>query len=948
MRSLILILLLATATHAAGKGREAGDLILPPISAAKAESDSEPRQYAVPMKVAATPSSHGRWESLDDGGRRWLLTVTVPGATDVNLGFDRFELPPGASLTVLSPAHRMHRGPFGPEHNRPHGERWLAPLPGEEVVLQLDVPAGASAWDLRLGHVGAGFRDLFRLRPAGAAAKQLACNLDVVCSEGDAWRDEIRSTGIYSVGGGFLCTGTMIMDVPGTFTPWFITARHCGLTAALAPSVVVLWNFESAACGDLGGGPLTDTQSGATLRALEPQVDVILLELDDRPDPSFNVFYSGWDATGATPAASTGISHSNREEKTLNFNVDPLVSTPSCISAFSPPDTHWTVGDFEQGMAEAGSSGSGLWDPGSGDPYAPGDKRLVGFLSGGIPGCVGSNPGNGFFCYGKFSVAWDRGASAASRLVDWLDPDATGTRSVAGSDIDYDPPALTAILRSAPTSAVTNRDALVFEVRFSEGVNGVDAADFEVTGTTGLISSITANDERSFLVEVSGGDLAGLDGSVSLTVAPGVSIADPAGNPLSPAAPTISEAYTVQQFVAAPDRYVVFEGDLLGVAAAGGVLANDTSAEPPARRVLSFAAGLLPGAAADLPDGGRLILQEDGAFSFDTQRDFEGLAAEESSVVTVTYRATDGDAEAEAAIEIEVFGRDDVLLAQPDFLTVREDGVLMGNVLEDNGAGPDSGGEADEVLTVTSVGESEADGIGGAVLLEADGTLRFTPPPDAFGTARFSYEVTDGFLQATGEVVVEVQPVNDPPSFTADGLIGRTALSPRVQTLPGWATGIDPGVGEAQSLRFDTTVVADPGGVLAAVAVAAEGTLTFELTGAIGQALVEVVLIDDGGTAAGGLDRSPAFELRIGVTPAPQIDLVVAIDDDREQVGVTGTLRYHASIENRGPDDAPGAILTVDVSPLVRTTAVACEAMGGAVCPDDVTAGAAVDLPAGG
>ncbi|MEM9304925.1 MAG: hypothetical protein AAGE01_22630, partial [Pseudomonadota bacterium] len=152
----------------------------------------------------------------------------------------------------------------------------------------------------------------------------------------------------------------------------------------------------------------------------------------------------------------------------------------------------------------------------------------------------------------------------------------------------------------------------------------------------------------------------------------------------------------------------------------------------------------------------------------------------------------------------------------------------------------------------------------------------------------------------------------------------------------------------AQSLRFDTTVVADPGGVLAAVAVAAEGTLTFELTGAIGQALVEVVLIDDGGTAAGGLDRSPAFELRIEVTPAPQIDLAVAIDDDREQVGVNGMLRYHASIENRGPDDAPAAILTVDVSPLVRTTAAACEAMGGTVCPDDITAGGAVDLPAGG
>jgi hypothetical protein len=36
-------------------------------------------------------------------------------------------------------------------------------------------------------------------------------------------------------------------------------------------------------------------------------------------------------------------------------------------------------------------------------------------------------------CYGKFSVAWN-GASAATRLRDWLDPANTGTTSLQGGD----------------------------------------------------------------------------------------------------------------------------------------------------------------------------------------------------------------------------------------------------------------------------------------------------------------------------------------------------------------------------------------------------------------------------------------------------------------------------------------------------------------------------------
>jgi len=129
---------------------------------------------------------------------------------------------------------------------------------------------------------------------------------------------------MYSLGGSYFCSGTIIMDVPGNFRPWWITANHCGITAGNAASLVVLWNFESAVCGDLSGGVASDIQTGgATWRAARVDADFTLLELTSAPNPAFGVFYSGWDATGVAPQSSMGIHHPSNEKK-------PCLSTMTC------------------------------------------------------------------------------------------------------------------------------------------------------------------------------------------------------------------------------------------------------------------------------------------------------------------------------------------------------------------------------------------------------------------------------------------------------------------------------------------------------------------------------------------------------------------------------------------------------------------------------------------
>src|SRR5262249_10358197 len=147
-----------------------------------------------------------------------------------------------------------------------------------------------------------------------------------VCPIAAAWTNEIRSVAVYSINGSFVCSGTLIADAPHDFRNFFLTANHCGLTPGDAPSVVVYWNYQSPTCGTHGPGSLAQNQSGAIFRAAKFDVDFALIELDDVPDASFDVFYSGWDRSGTAPAGCVGIHHPDTDVKAISFSFNPLTT----------------------------------------------------------------------------------------------------------------------------------------------------------------------------------------------------------------------------------------------------------------------------------------------------------------------------------------------------------------------------------------------------------------------------------------------------------------------------------------------------------------------------------------------------------------------------------------------------------------------------------------------
>ncbi|MBE5316080.1 MAG: proprotein convertase P-domain-containing protein [Xanthomonadales bacterium] len=129
--------------------------------------------------------------------------------------------------------------------------------------------------------------------------------------------------------------------------------------------------------------------------------------------------------------------------------------------------------DWDQGTTEGGSSGSGLWDQ---------NKRLVGQLHGGSAAC-----GNDLSdYYGRLSVSWNGGGSAATRLRDWLDPSGSGQTAIGGyrSGSTPPPPPSVALSNGVPVTGLAG--AANAELRYTLSVpTGATNLRFVTSGGTG-------------------------------------------------------------------------------------------------------------------------------------------------------------------------------------------------------------------------------------------------------------------------------------------------------------------------------------------------------------------------------------------------------------------------------------------------------------------------------
>ncbi len=440
---------------------------------AQRDADDLPYRFALPVEVALNPTNSGTWERLPDGRFLWRLRLASPGVLSLNLGFTLLDLPTSARLLVYPADDPTGAQRCDNEDNGGHNQLWTPVFLTEELVVELLVAESErSLVALELGSIGRGYR----LFGAEESSKSGACNVDVICPEGDNWRDEIDTVGLVQRNGSIVCTGFMINNTAADGRPLFMTADHCNVTASAAPTLVVYWNYQSPTCGEQGGGQLTQTSSGSTLLATAVNSDFTLVELDQVPAPEFGVKYAGWSREDAAPVGVVCIHQPRGDEKSISFEDDATSITSYLQNDVPGNGTHLRVTDWDLGTTEGGSSGSPLFNL---------NHRVIGQLHGGQAAC-----GNDFSdWYGRFAISWTGGGTPATRLSDHLDPSGTGALT---TDL-YIPPQFQVLpFESAMSVGVQGGPFVPEEFEFTVANRGTVPVNFEVTASESWLMANTS------------------------------------------------------------------------------------------------------------------------------------------------------------------------------------------------------------------------------------------------------------------------------------------------------------------------------------------------------------------------------------------------------------------------------------------------------------------------
>ncbi len=170
--------------------------------------------------------------------------------------------------------------------------------------------------------------------------------------------------------------------------------------------------------------------------------------------------------------------------------------------------------------------------------------------------------------------------------------------------------------------------------------------------------------------------------------------------------------------------------------------------------------------------------------------------------------------------------------------------------------------------------------------IDATGKLTYTSAPEAYGSATVTVQLHDNGGTVNGGVdasaaqtfTITVNPVNHAPGFTK-GASQSVLEDAGAQSVSGWATSISAGPPNETAQALDFIVTNDNGALFSSQpSVDATGKLSYTpAPNRNGSATVTVKLHDNGGTANGGVDTSPAQTFTITITPvndAPTFNLV--------------------------------------------------------------------------
>ncbi len=387
---------------------------------------STPYRFGENVEVDIDIHNNGIWTELDNGDGIWRLALSSKGATSLNFVFDSYILPEGARIFIYTEDKTQLLGSFTHENASKTNSLGVGLIFSDKAIIEYHEPANVKGEGyLHINNVTHGYRDILvdvDREEKGAFGNSDDCNINVNCPTDIDIDFQKRSVAIIVVNNNGVCSGALVNNTLQDGTPFFLTANHClpGNTN-FTQNWIFYFNHETPGCSG-NNGPTNQSISGGTLLSNNDESDFALLELNNTPPSSYNVCYSGWDATDSEGSVSSayGIHHPGGDVKKICFEED----APYHQNLGSFVNQTWFIDQWEEGVTEPGSSGAPLFNQ---------NGLLIGQLAGGQAACDGDVNNGSFDYYGRMGVSWTFGNSPSNAIRFYLDQSGSGTLIVPNS-----------------------------------------------------------------------------------------------------------------------------------------------------------------------------------------------------------------------------------------------------------------------------------------------------------------------------------------------------------------------------------------------------------------------------------------------------------------------------------------------------------------------------------
>lgn len=390
-----------------GIKRTTGETVsLPPLPPEKTtlldNKSQQPLTIGVHRQLPA--GSELKWRTIADGPGQFVVRTVIhsPSAVMIRPHFQKFATGNDVEVYVYGDDPETAEGPVEKPEVVKTADFWGPPIRTAYYFIEVvfaQRPANLRSMLPVVDKISHVFKDPLKTEfdMAGGCEHDFTCEKDssIVSNGGCVAAIAAEQSDTTS-----FCTGSLLSDLdPTTQIPWFLTARHCQVTASVAPTTSFYFHYQTSVCN----GPMpqmkqtTPRLDGAKHIISYADSDFTLLRLSQAVPAGVQL--CGW-RTGfvGTGEQTYCIHHPEGSFKRISRGV-----TFDAASDPWPSSTH-IANQWTDGVTEPGSSGSPLYDK---------SGLIIGQLHGG-PSCCSTidNPCPELWDeFGRFSVSWTKGLS---------------------------------------------------------------------------------------------------------------------------------------------------------------------------------------------------------------------------------------------------------------------------------------------------------------------------------------------------------------------------------------------------------------------------------------------------------------------------------------------------------------------------------------------------------